>query len=287
MAKIKISRLGLTAKLKSPLAAKAIEKVYAWGKKRGVEILIESEAAKLTGAKGVDRESFAGSVDALVVLGGDGTFLAAARTAKSDSIPLLGVNLGSLGYMTEVAYEEIEKALENIHKGKFSIEERMMLNLTIGNDESAKSETALNDVVISHKSMARMIELSLSINGQDVTHYKADGLIISTPTGSTAYALSAGGPILHPALEAIVICPICPHTLTHRPLVVPNNSVIDVKILRQQDDVHASMDGQVIFDVKEGDRIVLTRSEKVTRLIRTPDRTHFDVLRSKLGWGGS
>ncbi len=287
MAKIKISRLGLAAKLKSPLAAKAIEKVSAWGKKRGVEILIERETAKLTGVKGVDRESFAGSVDALVVLGGDGTLLAAARTANSDSIPLLGVNLGSLGYMTEVAYEEIEKALENIRNGNFSIENRMMLNLTIGNDESSKSETALNDVVISHKSMARIIELSLSINGQDVTHYKTDGLIISTPTGSTAYALSAGGPILHPALEAIVICPICPHTLTHRPLVVPNSSVIDVKILRQRDDVNASVDGQVIFDVKEGDRLVVTRSEKVTRLIRMPDRTHFDVLRSKLGWGES
>ncbi|MEE8483219.1 MAG: NAD(+)/NADH kinase [Nitrospinota bacterium] len=287
MAKIKISRLGLAAKLKSPLAAKAIEKVSAWGKKRGVEILIERETAKLTGVKGVDRESFAGSVDALVVLGGDGTLLAAARTANSDSIPLLGVNLGSLGYMTEVAYEEIEKALENIRNGNFSIENRMMLNLTIGNDESSKSETALNDVVISHKSMARIIELSLSINGQDVTHYKTDGLIISTPTGSTAYALSAGGPILHPTLEAIVICPICPHTLTHRPLVVPNSSVIDVKILRQRDDVNASVDGQVIFDVKEGDRLVVTRSEKVTRLIRMPDRTHFDVLRSKLGWGES
>ena len=287
MTEKKITRIGVTVKNKSPFAAEAIGRVLGWSKVAGAEVLLESEAAALIGAAGVDGETLATKVEAIVVLGGDGTFLAAARMAKSNAVPLLGVNLGSLGYMTEIAYHEMERALHNLKEGAYLIENRMMLDLAIGNgDGDDRKGTALNDVVISHKSFARMIELSLSIDGCHVTDYKTDGLIISTPTGSTAYALSAGGPILYPTLDSIVICPICPHTLSNRPLVVPSTSAIDLAIVRKQDDVNASLDGQVIFDVEDGDRFTVTRSEKVTRFIQMPGRTHFDILRNKLGWGG-
>jgi len=287
MPDLKISRLGVIVKPQSPLAAEALRKVHRWGKSHGVEILMDKVCARiLKQKKGLEHRALFKAIDALVVLGGDGTLLGAAREATSHSIPLLGVNLGSLGFMTEVAIDDIENALTELSRGSYVIEERMMLDLIINNRRTRK-EVAMNEVVFSRKSMAKMIELSVSINRQHVTRYKADGLIISTPTGSTAYALSSGGPILYPTLDAILICPICPHTLTNRPIVIPGGDIIEIEITKGQEEVVATLDGQICIDVNQFDHLTLSRSSRTTRIIKVPERSHFDTLRDKLGWGGS
>lgn len=277
---MKISRIGIVARMDNPLADEGIERVKKWGKKKGVEIFSNAKTEEL-----LKREK--AELDALVVLGGDGTFLGAARMATANSIPLLGVNLGSLGFITEVSFGDMESALERVADGDFIIEERMMLDLTVQNSAGTRNRVALNDIVLNRRSMAKMIELSIAINGQYVTRYRADGLIAATPTGSTAYALSSGGPILLPHMNAILICPICPHTLTNRPLVIPADSVVEISVLDTDNEILATVDGQTSLEVSHHDSLTLKRSEKVTRFIKVPDHTHFDILRSKLGWGRS
>jgi NAD+ kinase len=285
MPDLTISRLGLMAKTHNPLALKAVERINKWGGEKGVEILADRDTATLAKREGLDREPLLKAIDALIVLGGDGTLLSAARMATNKSLPLLGVNLGSLGFITEVALDEIETALDELMAGDYVIEERMMIDLTKENDKQSIKKAALNDIVFSRRLLAKMIELSIKINGQHVNSYKADGLVISTPTGSTAYALSTGGPILYPLMDSLVICPICPHTLTNRPIVIPGDSVIELNIREGQEEIIATLDGQVCIDVNERDRLIISRSDNVTQLIKVPKRTHYDTLRSKLGWG--
>ena len=290
MPKINMKRIGVVTKPHSTLAHQAILKVMEWGKRRGVEIVLDRPTDKETAelkADGMGHPALLASIDALLILGGDGTFLGAARRATAYNIPLLGVNLGSLGFMTEVALEELDTALDEMYEGQYDTEERMMLDLTIENDRGIRREVALNEIVFSGGYAAKMVGLTVSVNGQHVTNYRADGLIISTPTGSTAYALSAGGPILYPTIEAILICPISPHTLTNRPIVVPHNYVIEIEISSQQEVVVATLDGQIAIDVGKQDHITVSRSVNTTRVIKVPERTHFDTLRSKLGWGGA
>ncbi|MDH5541545.1 MAG: NAD(+)/NADH kinase [Nitrospinota bacterium] len=282
-----VKSIGIIVKPKSPLAPQAIARVMEWGAKNGVEILTDRTTGKIVKEKGVEHSTLLDSVDVLLILGGDGTLLASARMATNHSVPLLGVNLGSLGFITEVAYEEMERALEKLKHGDFDIENRLMVNVTVESDKDSINLVALNDVVLSRKNIAKMIELSITVNKEYVTDYKADGLIISSPTGSTAYALSAGGPILYPTLDALVICPICPHTLSNRPLVVPGNFVIEVDLHEGQETIIATLDGQESIDIQEHDHLTISCSEKITRLVKVPGRTHFDTLRSKLGWGGS
>ena len=281
------ARLGIMAKPSSPLAPEGIKRIMEWGKSHKVEILTDKATASLVNAEGTDNKDFFSSIDGLIVLGGDGTLLAAARAVKDDMLPLLGINLGSLGFITEVAFDEIESALDNLGTGNYRIEERMMLNLKGGKAGSSGQNVALNDIVFSRKSLAKMIELAITVNGQHVSRYRADGLIVSTPTGSTAYALSAGGPILYPLLDSLVICPICPHTLTNRPIVIPGDSVVEMDIAEGQEEVIATLDGQVSIDIEENEHLTITRSDRVTKLIKVPDRTHYDTLRGKLGWGGT
>jgi NAD+ kinase len=289
MSVLRVASLGTMVKQQSSLAKKALLMVRAWGKKRGVRIVPDQASAKVLGgsAKGLDRQKLLESVDALVVLGGDGTFLSAAREATMHSTPLLGVNLGSLGFITEVALDEMEGALDELLKGSFVMEERMMLELEIGSGRNKRNAVALNEVVFGKKVPTKMVEASLSINGQHVTSYRADGLIISTPTGSTAYAISCGGPILYPTLDAILICPISPHTLSNRPLVIPGDDVIEIAVMEGQRDVSATLDGHIRLDINHRERITVRRSAKTARIIKVPGRTHFDTLRNKLGWGGS
>ncbi len=291
MPKINIKRIGVVTKPQSALAHQAVIKVIEWGKRRGVEISLDRAAAKAVtefSTEGLDHPMLLSSIDALLILGGDGTFLGAARMATAYNIPLLGVNLGSLGFMTEVALEELDTALDEMYEGQYDTEERMMLDLKIENAQGIRREVALNEIVFSGGYAAKMVELTVSVNTQHVTTYRADGLIISTPTGSTAYALSAGGPILYPTIEAILICPISPHTLTNRPIVVPHNYVIEIDISsRQQEIVVATLDGQIAIDVNKQDHITVSRSANTTRVVKVPERTHFDTLRSKLGWGGA
>ena len=282
-----IETIGLVVKPQSPLAADSINRAIAWGDANGIKVLIDLTSAKLIKSEGLDHCTLMDSVDALLVLGGDGTFLATARKATTHNVPLLGVNLGSLGFITEVAIDELEEAMQKLKDGKFEIEERMMIDVVVKNDQKTTEMTALNDVVLTRKNIAKMIELSISVNREQVTNYKADGLIIASPTGSTAYALSTGGPILYPTLDALVICPICPHTLTNRPVVMAGDSVIEVDINAEQDEVIATLDGQESIDINEHDHLTITRSKNVTRLIKVPGRTHYDTLRQKLRWGGS
>ncbi len=284
---MKISTLGLVVKPQNPLAPDAIRQVMRWGEKNGIKILIDRTSAKLIKGEGLEHSKLLESIDALIVLGGDGTFLATARKATSHSIPLLGVNLGSLGFITEVSLDELEEALVKIKDGDFEIQERAMIDIKIENDHTTSTNLALNDVVLSRKNIAKMIELTISVNKKYVTRYKADGLIISSPTGSTAYALSAGGPILYPTIDAMAICPICPHTLSNRPLVIPGDSIIEIDICEEQDEVIATLDGQESIDINEHDHLTIYKSRHTTQLLKVPGRTHFDTLRGKLGWGGS
>ena len=279
-------RLGLIVKPESKRASDGVKRIMQWGKKNSVEILANSATAGLLKTKGLDDDELVKLADGLIVLGGDGTLLGAARLATAESLPLLGINLGSLGFITEVAFGEIEESLDKLAAGDYSIEERMMVDLKKGGAKDSGSNTALNDIVFSRKPTMKMIELSISVNGHHVSGYRADGLIISTPTGSTAYALSAGGPILHPLLNSLLICPICTHTLTNRPIVIPGGSVIEIDFAAGQEGIIATLDGQVYIDINETDHLTVSRSGRVTRFIKVPDRTHYDTLRSKLGWGG-
>ena len=279
-------RLGVIVKPESERAPEGVKRIMQWGEKNSVEIVLSNTAAALVKATGLNDEELIKLSDGLIVLGGDGTLLGAARLATMNSIPLLGINLGSLGFITEVAFDELEQSLDKLAAGDYSIEERMMVNLKNGGAKEDGSHTALNEIVFSRKSTTKMIELSISVNGHHVSAYRADGLIISTPTGSTAYALSAGGPILYPLLDSLLICPICTHTLTNRPIVIPSDSVIELDFAARQEGLIATLDGQVYVDINENDHITVRRSNMVTRFIKVPDRTHYDTLRSKLNWGG-
>lgn len=286
MADVHFPRLGVIVKPESDRASEGVKRIMRWGEKNSVEILVNNAAAALVKTAGLDNDELIKLSDGLIVLGGDGTLLGAARMATEKSLPLLGINLGSLGFITEVAFDEIEQSLDKLAAGDYTIEERMMVDLKKDNAKDSGSNTALNDIVFSRKSTTKMIELSISVNGHYVSAYRADGLIISTPTGSTAYALSAGGPILYPLLDSLLICPICTHTLTNRPIVIPSNSVIELDFAAGQEGLIATLDGQVYIDINENDHITVRRSDRVTRFIKVPDRTHYDTLRSKLNWGG-
>jgi NAD+ kinase len=222
-----------------------------------------------------------------VVLGGDGTLLAASQLLDERMIPVLGVNFGSLGFLTDVALSELYPALEGLLAGSLAYEDRRLLQASVTRPGQPDAEQhALNDVVITKAALSRIIELDVSIDGVFVSAFRADGLIISSPTGSTAYNLAAGGPILHPALPAVLLTPICPHMLSNRPLVVRDESRIEVR-LREADDslVHITFDGQQGFPLSAKDAVSVTRSTRVLRLVRAPARNYYEVLRTKLKWG--
>jgi NAD+ kinase len=225
-------------------------------------------------------------VDLIVVLGGDGTLLYATSLLSKKEIPILGVNLGGLGFITEVTSEEFSQVLDQIIKGDFEISKRMRLRVILErNHTEVFKDRVLNDVVITKGTLARIIELDLIIDGLEVTRYRADGLIISTPTGSTAYSLAADGPIVFPSLAAIVISPICPHALTHRPIVISGDSRIEVVLRPPAESVFLTLDGQRGMEIFPDDRIIIKRSPLFLKLIRSPFRTYFDILRTKLKWG--
>lgn len=232
-----------------------------------------------------------GQSDIVIALGGDGTLLRAARAVGDRMIPVVGVNVGSLGFLTEVTVDEMYESLEEILDGGFRYEDRMNVDGAVfRNGEQIESVTALNDIVINKGALSRVIEIKLAVDCGYVTTYTADGLIISTPTGSTAYSLSAGGPIVNPAIEAIIATPICPHTLAVRPMILAPTQELSVDLwaghsLHGEPEVKLTVDGQVGFDLLSGDRIVFTRSEQKTRLVLSGSRTFYEVLSSKLKWG--
>lgn len=283
-----MTRIGIVAKPDAPEAAEAVGRLVAWLAGRGLAVTLEKETAGLmpaVAAPAVRKSDLPGQVDVVVVLGGDGTLLSTARAVGEVGVPILGVNLGDLGFLTATTLDEMVAAVEELLAGRMTVEERMMLAArVVRRGEVVTEHAGLNDVVITKSAMSRIISLRVAVEGEYATAYRADGLIVSTPTGSTAYSLSAGGPILFPTLDAIVLTPIASHTLTNRPIVLPASVRIDVTLLTDQE-VMATVDGQVGVPLLEHDTVEIRRAASRIRLVRFPQRDFFSVLRSKLKWG--
>ena len=259
-----------------------------WLRAHGLTAVVDLETEHSLGQPGigVTREDFPDSVDLLLVLGGDGTLLSAARALAGRDVPVLAVNLGSLGFLTPVALDQMYPMLEKTLAGRQEEERRRMLCVErIRDGRTLETYHALNDAVLNKGAIARILDFEVSVDGQAVSIYKADGLIFSTPTGSTAYSMAAGGPIIFPTVQALLITPICSHTLNHRPLVLPDDSTIEVVVHSNQENVYLTVDGQVGSKVQHGDRIVCRRSPRTLRLVRPPGAGYFEVMRNKLKWG--
>jgi NAD+ kinase len=286
--KIGVRVVGIVAKPRSSRAAELLPKLLHWLDSHGIESRLDEEAAAYAGrAGGLSRAEAVAPAQLAIVLGGDGTLLSTARAAVGREIPLFAVNLGGLGFLTAIKVEELYEQLERALKGDFRVERRRMLHTELWRENRClASHEALNDMVLAKTEIARMIDLEVRVDGSFLCTYKADGLIVSTPTGSTAYSLSAGGPIMYPTVAAIAITPICPHTLTNRPVIVPDESVVEVTIPHDVPSAYLTIDGQVGELVRQGDRVVCRRSEQAIHLVRPPDVLFFDVLREKLKWGG-
>lgn len=288
MAENRIRSIGIVVKPKHAEAGKTAEELAAWLKNRGISVIAEPFAEATGGRDHAETgESWiANEADLIVVLGGDGTMIATARLIGDAEVLVMGVNYGSLGYLTDFRIEELYSSLEVILDGNFSIDRRVMLGVEQwrGDRKLAKGRV-LNDVVINKAALARIIEIEVHLNGLFVNAFRADGLIVSSPTGSTAYNLSAGGPIIYPSMNAVVITPICPFTLTNRPIVVPDDAEIELILENENEGVVLTLDGQTGYTMKTGDRAVIRKSRTTFNLVQPSNRNYFDVLRNKLKWG--
>ncbi len=286
---VEIRKVGIVVKRQPARAAAILRGLVAWLDRMRLPFVLERETAALLGGEGggVGREALADACDMIIVVGGDGTLLSVARAIGAGRTPLLGVNLGSLGFLTEIPLDGLYPALEGVLAGRCVIQPRMRLHAEIlrGRGVVARHEL-LNDIVVNKSALARVLDINVEVNGRFMTTFKADGLIVSTPTGSTAYSLSAGGPIVDPSVDAMILCPICPHTLTNRPVVAPGGSRVDVGLADNHGDVYVTIDGQVGAPFLPGDRIRIRKSRYPLRLIHFPDKDYFEVLRQKLKWGG-
>jgi NAD+ kinase len=282
-----IETVGIISKPGAERAQTLVPELIEWLRSRGVAIRCdEHTAAYAGGITPIPREHVPDGAQLLIVLGGDGTLLSAARATGNSSIPLFAVNLGGLGFLTAITVDEIFPELERALRGEHRIGPRRMLACELYRDDNLVAEyEALNDAVVTKAALARMVALDTYIDGQFVSTYKADGLIVATPTGSTAYSLAAGGPIIYPSVAALTITPICPHTLTNRPVVVPDSKIIEIVCSDVAEPSYLTIDGQVGEPVKRGDRILCKSSPKSISLIRPPAQKFFDVLRAKLKWG--
>ena len=283
-----LDRIGVIVKPDEPRAVDMAARIAEWSALRGVKLLVDDRAdGSLADELRASDEEIANTSDLLVVLGGDGTMIAAARLVAGRDTPVLGVNLGSLGYLTEFAVEETIPALESLTQGNYETDSRVMLDWIVRREGRKVGEgSVLNDVVVNNGTLARVFEIDCSIGANYVTTYRGDGLIVATPTGSTAYNLSAGGPIIHPNTKAISIVPICPHTLTNRPLVLPDSSEVTLEPKPRDQDVMLSSDGQVGLPLKAGDRVEVKKSAHTFNIIRPTGRDYFQILRDKLRWSG-
>jgi len=270
---LRIKRILIIRKRQTPLADKVARELNSWARERSIAT--------------VDGEAPEGEpADIAVVLGGDGTFLHGVRLLGGREIPVLGVNLGSLGFLTEIALEELCATLEDVESDRARIERRMTLSVEVlKKGEIQSSHTVLNDVVLNKGAMARISELLVSVGDKFLTTYRADGLILATPTGSTAYNLSAGGSIVAPGLAALLITPVCPHAMTQRPIILPPEVEVSVTVLRKNGEIYVTLDGQQGFELGEGDVVRVRRSPTEVLMVCSPRRDYFGVLRSKLMWG--
>jgi len=288
-----IKRIGIVLKPHQPDALKTICELVTWLDERGIELVggPEIERERIEHETGcaiteVPRDEIAATADLMLVLGGDGTMIATARLVGDREVPVLGVNYGGLGYLAEFRIEELYHALESILSGNFRLDKRVMLDVELQRgDVSVTRNRVLNDVVINKSALARIIEIETYLNRYFVNSFRADGLIISTPTGSTAYNLSAGGPVIFPSMNAVVITPICPFTLSNRPIVVPDDATIELLLKTDQEEVTLTLDGQVGFELHVEDRVVIRKSSVTFNLVQPSNRNYFDVLRDKLRWG--
>jgi NAD+ kinase len=284
-----LKRIGVLVKPRLKEAANVLVDLSNWLAQRAIEMIAEpivKTIAPQCRAIIVPREEIAQQVDLIIVLGGDGTMIATSRLMGKPSVPVLGLNFGSLGYLTEFTLDDFFPALAHILRNEVEIESRMMLDCTAGGqDRDLTRQSVLNDAVVNNSALARIIEIECLIDQNPVTTFRADGIIVASPTGSTAYSLSAGGPIIYPTMEAIIITPICPHMLTNRPLVIPDDSEVKLILRSAREKVTLTLDGQIGVRLELNDEVVIKKSEKVFNLVRPPEKNYFRLLRNKLHWG--
>jgi NAD+ kinase len=282
-----MNKIGIMAK-NIPAAQKASKKLASWLEARGKKVFIDSETAAAIKMQGFDPDTIPALVEMIIVLGGDGTLLSAARLvadAHAD-VPIFGVNLGSLGFMAEVSLDELYGNLEKAIAGKLGTEDRIMLTASVLRAGKRVAQyRVLNDAVINKGALARMMELRVSVDNGHLTTLRADGLIVATPTGSTAYSLSAGGPIIHPTIHCFVLTPICPHTLSNRPIALPDSVVVTVCLTSPSEDVSLTLDGQIGFPLEPNDIVAIKKSRFRMKLIKHPTKSYYEILRTKLKWG--
>jgi NAD+ kinase len=288
-----MNRIGIIAKKNKPETVTIAGDLAEWLRTKKVEVYIEEEMGRLLSQtpsqhywKSIKREEIPTDIEMIVVLGGDGTLLSVARQVWNKNIPILGVNLGGLGFLTEITLDELYPVLEKVLRNDFEINEREVLNAgVIRNGKRIAEFIVLNDAVINKGALARIIDLETTINGEYLSTFRSDGLIISTPTGSTAYNLSAGGPIVYPSLHTIIITPICPHTLTIRPIIIPDDVKIRALLKSRDEEVTLTLDGQQGFTLAFEDVVEVGKAEGHILLIKSPYRQYFELLREKLKWG--
>jgi NAD+ kinase len=282
-----MKKIGIIAKPQSSGIRKVIEGLTAWLIAHGCEVFMDTDTAATLEIRSPHKKSAIPSlVEMIIVLGGDGTLLSVARLVEGKDVPILGVNVGGLGFLTEVTHEELYQTLEKVFNNEFIMEERLLLKAQIfRHGELVARSFALNDVMVSKGTLAKMIRLEIYADNQFVSALRGDGVIVSTPTGSTAYSLSAGGPILHPSVDAMILTPICPHTLTNRPIVIPDHIKIETILKSKEEGVMATFDGQVGFSLRQEDVVEIRASETKTKLIHSPAIDYYEVLRRKLKWG--
>jgi NAD+ kinase len=280
-----MKKIGIFAKKGEPRAPRDVREFIRLLKGRKCKYFVEEDIASVLKIKGVAREEIPSLADIIIVFGGDGTMLSVARLVGDRGVPIIGVNLGGLGFITELGRDEVQNHIDMIFSDECSREERIMLLVTVYRGKKKfVNHNALNDVVLHKSALSRMIDVDININGQNVTTFRIDGLIVSTPTGSTAHSLSAGGPILYPTLETFIMAPICPHTLTSRPIVLPDTFEIEA-VIKTGEDVYLTLDGQEGYPVKAGDRVRIQKADYKARFLVLHDRDYFKILRTKLKWG--
>jgi len=282
------ARLGIITKPNEPRAAELAARIAEWAADHEINLFVNDRAKDLPpGTFSASAREIADNCDLLIVLGGDGTMIATARLVAGRGTPVLGINLGTLGYLTEFSIDEAIPALEFVVRGEYELIERTMLDWRVLRDGiQVGAGTALNDVVVNKSALARIIDIDCWVGRHYVTGYRSDGLIVATATGSTAYNLAAGGPIIVPGAEAISICPICPHTLTNRPLVLPFNVEIRLQMNTREQEVMLTADGQIGLPLMASDRVEIRKSDKTFNTVCAKDRDYFEILRSKLRWSG-
>jgi NAD+ kinase len=281
-----MKKIGIISKTGHPEPQKILKVLLPWLRKKGCEVYVDFDTASALQIEGYQRSQIPSLADFIIVLGGDGTMLSVARLIGEKGLPILGVNIGGLGFLTAVQKDDIYEVLEKVIGGQCPVEGRMMLTACVlRHSECIAEYLVVNDVVVNKGALARIIDLETSIDNEYIATFKADGLIVSTPTGSTAYALSAGGPIVYPTLNCIILAPICPHTLTNRPIVLSDDVHVDIVLKSMNEDVFLTVDGQVGFSLRKNDMVQVRKSAFKAQFFIPCERDYFKILRTKLKWG--